>query len=1370
MRLDTESPELGRNEHPESHSNGTSFYCRRWGSMKLSCGEFTRWFLNEEPAKATVETSTKGSSTGISPDTTFAHALLELALAPIGEPCAVPSDWRLCLSRKRGSGEKRHPRDTRLWDRRSSSVGPRFLLLIECGDCVALSPRAKGFAEPIETELHRAASVLFDSMPRARDGIATVVSAADLLCVIAARDERAVGNCSIVLFAHRNLETDGTESFCVKQQVCEWDGGLALPYLQAIYHRNLMPLVTPQQGWHLAFSSPKERELAKAFCGACIERPVDPQLIERRMLELLEELARSFGVRLAEPESCLEVHSVPLELGGMGVGDQRELDRSRTGFVTRTVVRDTHRRMPGLSLLVLRCAAETSRVRAALRLNGRYPSAILIHPDGVEARVEMLSGRSRTTVRIGKSGVTRHSTRFVDWLVGHALVCAVDIQKPAELALDLASRARMLRVALRQQLEQETSIGRLRRLFPTSEHSSPDSASDDGLADAIAQTVGYGLFAARWMHATLPNAASGHFSRTAALELLVIGGRWLVNTIQLVWSIAPRGRSLVQWLLDDMIDWLARVPMRRIFRDRHSDGATDPILRFYEPFLQAYDPKMRTQRGVFFTPRPVVSYMVRSAHELLRTEFGLSDGLADIATWHDVMKRHPEFLVPRLAGETDAAFRSLTEEPFVRILDPATGTGNFLVEVIEVVWRFLTAKWRSLGLNEGERLCAWREYVPKHLLPRLFGFELMTAPCVIARLRIGLKLIETGYRPSERDQIKIHLTNALEPSRALKTPSSDDSQSRDAIAIEGLKQWARFTVVVGNPPYAGHSRNNEIRWIVDLVKEYSRDEPNLQGPGQAKWLQDDYVKFLRLGQYFAARTPAAILAMVTNHRYLTNRTFRGMRRQWSELFPFARVLDLHGNRSAKEVSPIEPDENVFDIEQGVAIGLFVRGGASSTSFERRDVWGPRAAAGSGGKYSFLESHSVLTTNWEAFQPTPPDWLYSPAIDADESLRAEFQSGLSLLELMPGVLGPNGKPQSGLATMQDGFALSFSVKELEEKVERFLRTADREEARQVFGTLCNPQQWDYEEAKRVLASGEWRRKITRIGYSPLDFRYTVYDPAVAVHLRRRLSAHLFNRDNLCLVIGESGREVSGEQWDAVACVKGLLQLNYFRRNGSPTLPLYVYDVEASHDGATGRRVNLSQPRLRQIADGLGLATTKTGQVLGLTPEDVFYYAYASLHSPGYRGRYATLLQNAFPRLMLPRQRSLFFALVELGERLVALHCLELPTSTGEFVRCPVGSGVRVEKVTWMDDCVWLDQDRTYGFGGITRELWDFHVGGYRVCQKWLKDRRRRQLTSEDTLAYRRVVSAVSETIAIMRRIDRAIEDHGGWPNAFVVRMN
>jgi predicted helicase len=384
---------------------------------------------------------------------------------------------------------------------------------------------------------------------------------------------------------------------------------------------------------------------------------------------------------------------------------------------------------------------------------------------------------------------------------------------------------------------------------------------------------------------------------------------------------------------------------------KHS-GKEDPVVHFYETFLKAYDPKVREMRGVYYTPEPVVSYIVRSIDHLLKTRFNKPQGLADDNTL---------------------------------ILDPATGTATFLYMVINEIYQANTGKGQQ-GL--------WDNYVAEKLLPRIFGFELLMAPYAVAHLKLGLLLQETGYEFQSDQRLGIYLTNTLD--EAIKHSETLFAKwiSEEANAAAEIKKDKPIMVVLGNPPYSGHSANKG-EWARQLVERYKTVDGKPLGEKNSKWLQDDYVKFLAFGQWRIERTGQGILGFITNHSYLDNPTFRGMRQSLMNTFTDIYILNLHGNSKKKEVAPDGgKDENVFDIQQGVAICLLVKepDKTEPARVHYADYWGLRE-----GKYQALVEADISVTEWEELKPDSP---YYFLIKRDETDLAEYMKGWKLTDVFP----------------------------------------------------------------------------------------------------------------------------------------------------------------------------------------------------------------------------------------------------------------------------------------------------------------------------------------------------------------------------------
>ncbi len=426
------------------------------------------------------------------------------------------------------------------------------------------------------------------------------------------------------------------------------------------------------------------------------------------------------------------------------------------------------------------------------------------------------------------------------------------INTSQRLAVKLAELASAIRRKVHAALEVETERGPLRKLMRAFQEALIHDLKDDDFADMYAQTIAYGLLSARVSRqsgALVAEDIPAMFPKTSPFlaELLEtflhLGGRHKKGR--------GAGLDFDELGINDVVEMLREANMEAVLRDfDNRNPREDPVIHFYELFLKEYDAKKRMQRGVFYTPKPVVSYIVRSVHELLQTEFGLPDGLADTTTWGEMVARYPGLQLPTVRGrnaktgiEEDQPIAADT--PFVQILDPATGTATFLVEVIDVIHRTLTERWKRERLSKSQQLEAWNEYVPRHLLPRLHGYELMMAPYAIAHMKLGLKLGETGYRFDSDERARVFLTNALEPSsdRQLHIADWAPALAHEAQAVNAVKRKQRFTVVIGNPPYANFGQQNRNHWITALLATYKQglDERKIN-------LDDDYIKFIRFAQ------------------------------------------------------------------------------------------------------------------------------------------------------------------------------------------------------------------------------------------------------------------------------------------------------------------------------------------------------------------------------------------------------------------------------------------------------------------------------------------------------------------------------------------
>jgi len=877
------------------------------------------------------------------------------------------------------------------------------------------------------------------------------------------------------------------------------------------------------------------------------------------------------------------------------------------------------------------------------------------------------------------------------------------INTPRDLAERMAHIAKLLRELTFNTLQAEgESAGALHKQFKTFQDYLLPNLKSGEFADIYAQTLAYGLFAAR---VSAPrevqfnrSSAYQHLSANRFLRKLFLDvGEELENTL-----IAP--------FLDDLASLLARADLAAILKDFGKRTRTeDPVVHFYETFLAAYDPKLRESRGVYYTPEPAVQFIVNSVDWLLRNRFDRPLGLAD---------------------------------KDVHLLDPATGTSTFLYFVVRVIHDTLMSKKQS---------GAWQEYVHSQLLPRLFGFELLVAPYVMAHLKIGLLLRELGYQWGKDDRLRIYLTNALDEGvpHAETLGNLGWYISQEANEAAQIKKNTPIMVITGNPPYSGHSANKG-EWIAKLVRDYYFVDGQPLGERNPKWLQDDYVKFIRFAQWRIQQTGHGILAFITNHSYLDNPTFRGMRHHLLKTFDEIYVLDLHGNAKKKERTPDGgKDENIFDIQQGVAILLAVKlptkkGSPGMAQMHHAHLYGEREE-----KYVFLENHHAGSTEWTRLQPVAPAYFFIPQ---ELKRRKEYERGWKITEAMP-------VNSLGVTTARDEFAVAFERRTLEKRIAELVgKSKTDSQLLEEYG-LHNTESWNISKSRTRLRRARQPEALSHYNYRPFDTRWTCYDSAILERDRSEVMSHLHNQNNLALVTLRRSR--GQEAWNFAFIGEYPVDKSFITSlDNAFVFPLYLYpngDYPPSlFDHENGRRPNLSEKFIADCSQKLGLAFIPDGagdlkKTFG--PEDVFNYAYAVFHSPTYRERYAEFLKIEFPRLPLTSDKKLFAKLAAKGAELVSLHLLKSLALDNFISTYPITGDNVVERVHYEKKKVWINGAQY--FGSVPENVWEFKVGGYQVCDKWLKDRKGRALSNDDLAHYQRVVVALKETMRVMAEIGKTI---------------
>ena len=919
---------------------------------------------------------------------------------------------------------------------------------------------------------------------------------------------------------------------------------------------------------------------------------------------------------------------------------------------------------------------------------------------------------------------------------------------PSDLATRMAGMGRLIRDVIVETFKAEGARGELHsQLKAFRDILMGDTLTEAQFADMYAQTLCYGLFAAR---CTLP-AGSG-FTRQSAAHQLPKTNPFLRKLFGQI--AGPDLDDRIAWAVDQLAELLARADMAAILEVfGRATRQEDPVVHFYETFLAAYDPAMREARGVYYTPEPVVGYIVRSVDALLKKHFAMPEGLAHAGKTTIKVPPPPEQVKKGNPGYVDHVTHRL------QILDPATGTGTFLHAVIQQI------RQHFIG-NEG----AWPGYVAEHLLPRLFGFELLMAPYAVAHMKLGLTLEATGYDFASDQRLGVYLTNSLEEAHDFDNlPLFTQWLADESMAASEVKRQAPVMVVLGNPPYSGHSAN-QGQWMRDLLRgidtsdhgaltgNYFAVDGKPLGERNPKWLNDDYVKFIRFAQWRIEKTGHGILAFVTNHGYLDNPTFRGMRQSLLHSFDEIYIVDLHGNSKKKEKAPDGgKDENVFDIQQGVAIGIFVKKPKSGpprlradgsfiidpATVHHFDLYGTRSR-----KYKWLDENNLEKTEWRVFTPEGPKHYF---ITQDQTLKEEYERGWKITDAMP-------VNSVGIVTARDALTIHFDRDNLWRTVQRFAELPP-EQAREEFSLGEDKCDWKVHLAQKDLSdSGPDQENIQKILYRPFDIRHTYYTGVIkGFHCRPRGEVmRNMTYKNIGLITARSNK--SGET-DHFFITNHISEA----KTGESTtqsncIPLYIYPQapkDLLNEPAPERRPNLSDDFMTAL---------KAAQGRAISPEDTLAYLYAVLYTPGYRTRYADFLRRDFPRVPLTDNKALFKKLVALGDELIGLHTLQTVPSritgfpvagTGEVVkvRFAIEAGASTGKV-WINDAQYFDR--------VPQAVWDMHIGGYRVAEKWLKDRKGRQLTYDDITHYQNVVAALARTLAIQAELDAAIDAAGGWP--------
>lgn len=927
-----------------------------------------------------------------------------------------------------------------------------------------------------------------------------------------------------------------------------------------------------------------------------------------------------------------------------------------------------------------------------------YGYTNLVLTDYVEFRFYRNGLRYEEPIKIANYDTKSRTITSISENYGHLAKTIVDftqsqkepIRSGKHLAKIMGGKAQRIRDNIRQFYSSESDKNtELIKLYETIKKLLVHDLKLDSFADMYAQTLVYGLFVARYYDKSL-----GSFSRQEARELIPNSNPLLRHFFDHI--VGADFDNRLKYIVDELCEVFSHANVEELMKEYFkvdlwgkTHRGPDPVIHFYEDFLNEYDPILRKKMGAYYTPLPVVEFIVRSVDYLLKKEFKLTAGLADISKTKENLHK-------------------------VQILDPACGTGTFISSVIRTIY---------IWLRDNGQKGRWPAYVHHDLLPRLYGFELMMAPYTIAHLKLGIAFRQTGFWDFHR-RLGIYLTNSLEESTkqqemfAFGLAESIAEESKEASKVKNEKP---IMVVVGNPPY-NPSSLNKSGWILNLIRDYKigLNEQNINS------LSDDYIKFIRFAEHFIEKNGSGIVAMITNNSYIDGITHRQMRKHLLETFDDIYILDLHGD--AKEKPPDDKkDENVFDIKQGVSISIFVKKTDNNKDLSKvyhTEIYGKRLK-----KFKMLDEENLQSIKWGKLNYSEPYYFFVPK---DFRLEEKYTKGFKLDGLFIKFSGGTKFRKDNLLVKRH-----FSPDSVLEMLDDMHRLSNSSLTQKY--NFKETKDWKIDE-KRNLFESDDRDNVIKVLYKPFDYRWSYYPISKISQIiprgdsRMPLMRHFLNKSNIGLI---TNRQVVNKKWSHAEATQLVSSHGTFylgNKGQDYIFPLYLY----SKDGS--RTSNLKT----EIANEIEIIVGK------VSPEDIYDYIYAVLHSPSYREKYREFLKIDFPRVPYPKDKKQFKSLVKLGGELRELHLLNSP-KLNRFITTYTENGDDiVEKVEYKEGKVFINAKQH--FGKVPEVAWNFYIGGYQPAQKWLKDRTGRTLTNSDIEHYQKIIVALVETERIMKEVD------------------
>jgi len=949
------------------------------------------------------------------------------------------------------------------------------------------------------------------------------------------------------------------------------------------------------------------------------------------------------------------------------------------------------------------------------RYREAYPNLILtnflefrIYRNG-EYWKEVNIGSSQLAKISPEQGVVLHKEKFQELLNLFFEFTQQRIKTPRILAEMLSKKAKIMRdYIILPTLETEPYFATLYNSFKT--HLIRD-LTPQAFADLFAQTFTYGLFIAKYQFETQQTLFGKKLSQlpftTKTAYDFIQKSFGILREVFRITSTEDMPKNL-KIIVDDIIDILNHTDIYKLLTHYNEGKRKDPIYHLYETFLFNYDPERKKKLGIYYTPPEVVSFIVNSVNSILKDKklFQAQDGLATY--------------------KTDSLENSVT------LLDPAVGTGTFFVEAIEKAIEEAKGKYSKSKdfINQ---------FIKNHILKHFFAFEILIAPYVVCHFKTLFNLTKQNFEFTEKDNLNIFLTNTLEFHRKETEGGFVGLFEKTLVAEQEkaleVKKQTPILIIIGNPPYSVSSQNEvdpktEFGKFYESYKEKVRkEERNIQP------LSDDYIKFLAFAHWKIQQTGKGIIGMITNNSYLDGLIHRDMRRKILEDFDLIYILNLNGDvKRLKTTKDGKKDENVFDIQQGVGIGIFIK----SEDRIKKQVFYQELIGQREKKYKFLDNHNVSDTEWIKLEPKEPYWFFVPKEFGEEEKYKKF---LKLQDIFNNF-------SAGVVTSRDKLVVDSNKEKLFLKIHRFMDKNGLEDLLREEFNLQDTGTWKLHLAReKVLKEGIKENLFIPYGYRVFDKSCVYYENALIERSREEFMKN-FNIDNLALC---TMKRVIDKQWKDIFISKNITDYHYI---GSQTyiFPLWLFNPD---DKAKNQLLVplKSEPKSsnikKEIVDLLSSSYKDT-----ISPEEIFYYIYAILYSNIYRQKYLEFLKIDFPRTPFTSNYELFKKLSQLGKELVDIHLLQSSLLDKTSARFEGNGNLSlVKKIIYNQKERRIYTNENQFFTNVEPEIWNGFIGGYQVLNKWLKDRKGKYLTDEEIKTYIKIIEALKQTIIAQKEIDK-----------------